>query len=149
MSPEERPKTYIQITGVGYYENSENSTETFDEDSQKSGYDFFAKLVRDWEAAARLKPETNVRQVFVRSGVVLGREGGMIERIYWPFYMGTGGVMGSGSQPMPWIHIHDLTGIIIHAVENEKANGVLNGVAPDLITNQQFVQVLFILTIQF
>ena len=47
--------------------------------------------------------------------------------------------MGSGEQPMAWIHVKDVCGIITHAIENEKVNGVLNAVAPEIITNQEFV----------
>lgn len=47
--------------------------------------------------------------------------------------------MGSGTQPMPWIHVKDLSGLITHSIENKSVNGVLNGVAPNIITNQEFV----------
>ena len=47
--------------------------------------------------------------------------------------------MGSGKQNMPWIHVKDISGIILHSIENNKVKGVLNGVAPEIITNQQFV----------
>ena len=68
-----------------------------------------------------------VRNVFIRSGVVLGRTGGMIRQIFLPFYFGGGGKMGDGEQPFPWIHIKDLTGIIEHSIENKDVEGVLNG----------------------
>ena len=72
-------------------------------------------------------PELNVRNVYVRAGVVLGRNGGMIQQIFLPFFFGGGGVMGSGDQPMPWIHVKDLVGIIEHSISNNKVEGVLNG----------------------
>ena len=77
----------------------------------------------DWEDAARLSPETGVRNVFVRPGVVLGRKGGMISQIFLPFYLGTGGRMGSGTQPMAWVHVKDVCGIITHAIEDDKVTG--------------------------
>lgn len=72
------------------------------------------------------------------SGVVLGREGGMIQQLYVPFFMGFGGPVGSGEQAMPWIHIHDIIGIFMHAIETENVTGVINGVAPQIITNRDF-----------
>merc|ERR1712241_774264 len=79
------------------------------------------------------------RNVYLRSGVVLGRNGGMIKQIFLPLYLGGGGRMGSGEQNMPWIHVKDVSGIILHSIENDNVKGVLNGVAPQVISNQDFV----------
>jgi uncharacterized protein (TIGR01777 family) len=62
--------------------------------------------------------------------------------MYWPFYFGAGGPVGSGNQYFPWIHLHDIVGLIIHSIENPKVSGVLNGVAPQIITNKQFASAL-------
>ena len=138
--PEKRPKVFVQVTGIGYFPPRDDGF-VYNEDStvEESKRDFFSKLVVDWENAARLAPDTGVRNVFLRPGVVLGRNGGMIKQIFLPFFLGTGGRMGSGEQPMAWIHVKDVCGIITHAIENEKVNGVLNAVAPEIITNQEFV----------
>lgn len=80
-------------------------------------------------------------QVIIRSGVVLGREGGMIKNMILPFFFGLGGPIGSGKQYLPWIHIEDLTRLITFALENENVEGVLNGVAPQVVTNGEFTQV--------
>jgi len=138
--PSKRPKAFIQITGIGYFPPRDDDF-IYNEDTkvEESKRDFFAKLVVDWEAAATLKPDLGVRNVFVRPGVVLGRKGGMISQIFLPFFFGTGGRMGAGTQPMAWIHVKDVCGIITHAIENEKVEGVLNAVSPKMITNQQFV----------
>ena len=137
---EKRPQVFVQITGIGYFPPRSdgfvyNETSVV-EDSQR---DYFSKLVVDWEKAATLPASVGVRNVFIRPGVVLGRQGGMIKQIFPSFFMGAGGRMGEGSQPMAWIHVKDLCGMIVHAVENDHVEGVLNGVAPDIITNQEFV----------
>ena len=138
--PSKRPNVFVQITGIGYFPPRDDNY-VYNETSKvkESERDFFSKLVLDWESAATLSPGCGVRNVFVRPGVVLGRKGGMISQIFLPFYFGGGGRMGAGTQPMAWIHVKDLCGIITHAVENEKIEGVLNGVAPQIITNQEFV----------
>jgi len=142
-APENRPEVFVQITGIGYFP-PRNDDFIYDEDTQlqlaPKDRDWFSLLVEDWEAAAYLSPSYGVRNVFIRPGVVLGRNGGMIQQIFLPFYFGGGGRMGSGTQNMPWIHVKDLSGIIVHAIENEKVEGVLNGVAPEIITNQEFVK---------
>ncbi|CAH1968282.1 unnamed protein product [Acanthoscelides obtectus] len=62
----------------------------------------------------------------------------MIKQLYLPFYLGLGGPIGTGNQYMPWIHIDDLTSLIVYAIENPKVEGVLNGVAPVPCTNKEF-----------
>lgn len=64
----------------------------------------------------------------------------MIQQLFWPFYLGGGGPVGSGEQFFPWIHVEDIVDLIVHAMENEKVSGVLNGVAPQVITNKQFAK---------
>lgn len=79
-------------------------------------------------------------QVSLRSGVVLGRNGGMIKNLYVPFFLGLGGPIGSGKQYLPWIHIDDLTSLISFCIDKD-INGVVNGVAPDSTNNLQFSNV--------
>ena len=132
------PSVFVQVTGVGFYEPHE--TKVYDESSDGGKHDFLAKLVVDWEEAAKLPPESKVRNVNIRAGAVLGRNGGLVAQVITPFFFGVGGVMGSGQQWMPWIHVKDLTGLILHSIENEKVEGVLNGVAPEAVSNRQFVE---------
>lgn len=93
----------------------------------------FLELSHDWENAAQIPKESNIRQVTIRSGVVLGRNGGMIKQIYLPFFLGLGGSIGAGNQYMPWIHITDLVSMFIFALKNDNVQGILNGVAPQVI----------------
>lgn len=63
-----------------------------------------------------------------------------------PFWLGLGGRMGDGKQPLPWIHIIDLCEIIRFCIETKSIDkAVLNGVAPDIITNEQFTKVIGII----
>ncbi|XP_061715179.1 epimerase family protein SDR39U1 [Cydia pomonella] len=132
---EAKPKVLVVVTGVGAYEPSEYNK--YDESSVVTGSDFFSRLTIEWEGAAS-KVDPSVRLVIIRSGVVIGREGGMIKNMILPFFLGLGGRIGSGKQFLPWIHVDDLTGIIKFAIENEKVDGILNGVSPHIITNQDF-----------
>ncbi|VVD04306.1 unnamed protein product [Leptidea sinapis] len=64
----------------------------------------------------------------------------MIKNMIVPFFFGLGGPLGSGQQYLPWIHVEDLTSLILFAIENENVKGVLNGVAPQVITNADFTK---------
>ncbi|XP_063828163.1 epimerase family protein SDR39U1 [Ostrinia nubilalis] len=132
----DKPKVFIVVTGVGAYEPSD--TKKYDESSPTTGIDFFSRLVVEWEKAASIDPP--VRLVIIRSGAVLGRWGGMIKNMFLPFYMGVGGRIGSGKQYLPWIHIDDLIRLVHFAIENDHVEGILNGVAPHVITNEEFTQ---------
>jgi len=132
-----KPKVFISMSGVGYYKP--DSQKEYTEDSPGGDFDFLSELVTDWESAAKAK---DTRNVILRSGVVLGREGGVVNQMYYPFYLGLGGPVGSGSQYFPWIHITDIVGLIIHALEKPSVTGVLNAVSPQVITNKQFAKAL-------
>ncbi|KAI1286312.1 Epimerase family protein SDR39U1 [Halotydeus destructor] len=133
---EKPPKAFVTISGVGYYPPSE--TKEYNEFSSGGKGDFFAELCQQWEEAGTLPNSLPTRHVVIRSGVVLGRYGGMIKQLYFPFFMGVGGRMGSGKQWMPWIHVDDLVRMFLFASQNEEVTGVLNGVAPNPATNAEF-----------
>lgn len=77
----------------------------------------------------------------VRTGAVVGREGGMIKSMFIPFFLGVGGPLGSGKQYLPWIHVEDHVNLIRYAIENPTVKGILNGVAPEIVTNAEFSKV--------
>ncbi|XP_054165245.1 epimerase family protein SDR39U1-like [Oppia nitens] len=133
------PKVYVTISGVGFYKPS--LTAEYTEDSE-SGDDFMADLCRQWERASLLPPELGVRNVIIRSGVVLGQYGGIIKQIYLPFWFGLGGPIASGKQYFPWIHIEDMINLFMFAIEEDHVTGVLNGVSPQIITNYEFTKAL-------
>ncbi|XP_001637995.2 epimerase family protein SDR39U1 [Nematostella vectensis] len=132
------PSVFVSSSAVGFYPPSE--TKDYGEDTPPSNADYFTSLCAEWEAAAQLPKECKTRNVVVRIGVVLGRDGGTIQQAYWPFFFGGGGVIGSGRQFFPWIHIQDICGIIIHAIENNHVTGAINGVAPEIATNKDFTE---------
>ena len=82
--------------------------------------------------------KSNFIELYV--GIVLGNEGGPFQKMLLPFKLGLGGPIGSGKQWFPWIHIDDMVGIFMHALTNDHVAGVLNGVAPEICTNQEFTR---------
>ncbi|XP_064789235.1 epimerase family protein SDR39U1 [Oncorhynchus masou masou] len=142
------PHAWVLVTGVACYKPS--LTAQYTEDSEWTPFDLLSRLVKEWEWAGRL-PENiaqNTRQVVIRPGVVLGRDGGAMKQMMTPFWLGLGGTLGSGRQPFPWIHVSDLAGIIAHALvpspdtPSSAVPQVFNGVAPALNTNYEFTKEL-------
>uniref|UniRef100_A0A146MAQ1 Epimerase family protein SDR39U1 n=1 Tax=Lygus hesperus TaxID=30085 RepID=A0A146MAQ1_LYGHE len=133
-----KPDVFVTVSGVGIYDPTRD--DLYDEYSTISEpFDFLSKLAVEWEKAGKLE-EADVRHVVIRSGVVLGRGGGMIQQMFLPFYFGLGGPIGSGCQPLPWIHLKDLCNLFVFAIENPEVSGVLNGVAPQVVTNDEFTR---------
>ena len=134
-----RPSVLVSASGVGYYgdRGDEILTET-----SPLGTGFIAELGRDWEAEAMKAAEIGMRVVILRNGLVLSRDGGILRKILPPFRLGLGGKIGSGAQWMPWIHLDDEIGLIRHAMANEAVKGPLNLVAPEPVTNGEFVRAL-------
>jgi uncharacterized protein len=134
---ERRPSAYIGASAVGYYAPSE--TETYTE-SSPSGHDFLAELCVAWEREAQRAGELGMRVAIVRTGVVLGSDGGALAAMLPAFRLGLGGVLGSGKQWISWVHINDITGIYRMALDG--ASGIFNGTAPHPVTNAEFTRAL-------
>ncbi|KAL1280674.1 hypothetical protein QQF64_015274 [Cirrhinus molitorella] len=141
------PLSWVLVTGVACYKPSLQTQYT--EESEWTPFDFLSRLVKEWETAGQL-PENSAkktRQMIIRPGAVLGRDGGAMKQMLVPFWLGLGGTLGSGRQPFPWIHVSDLAGIIAHALEPKEEPpstepDVFNGVAPALNTNFEFTKEL-------
>lgn len=134
-----KPAVFITISGVGIYKPDNNII--YNENTTVSEFDFFSKLCLEWENAAKLPSDVLTRQVTIRSGVVLGTDGGMVKQLYLPFYLGLGGPISPGNQYLPWIHIDDITRLFLFVIESANISGVLNAVAPEEISNKEFSQV--------
>lgn len=132
------PKVFLSSSAVGFYGN--RGDEQVDERSAP-GRGFFPDICTAWEHEAEQAKELGTRVVLVRIGVVLG-DGGMLEKILLPFKLGVGGILGSGRQWFPWIHLDDIVGIFRHALYGEHISGLLNGVAPNPATNAEFTKAL-------
>src|SRR5262249_23677935 len=107
---EKRPALLLNASAVGYY--GPQPANVLLGETARAGSDLLAEVCRYWEQEAERAQTLGVRTVRLRIGVVLGRAGGMIPRVLFPFKMGFGGALGSGQQCMSWIHIHDLVGLI-------------------------------------
>ena len=86
--------------------------------------------------------DAGVRVVRIRNGLVLSRDGGVLQAMLPAFRLGLGGRLGNGRQWMPWIAIEDVVRIYSTALAEDSLRGSVNGVAPDLVTNAEFTRAL-------
>ncbi len=79
-----------------------------------------------------------MRVASVRTGVVLDRNGGALGKMLPPFKLGVGGPVAGGRQFVSWIHVDDLVGIVLSAVDSELWHGPVNATAPAPQRNRDF-----------
>jgi uncharacterized protein (TIGR01777 family) len=132
-----RPKVYVSASAVGYYGASETATFT---ESSPPGNDFLAGVCAGWEREASRAQELGMRVACIRTGIVLGPDGGALARLLPIFKLGLGGVIASGRQWYSWIHIDDVVGIYLLAID--RADGALNATAPEPVRNVDFTWAL-------
>jgi uncharacterized protein (TIGR01777 family) len=134
-----RPATLVSSSGVGYY--GPHGEEPLDEEAPP-GEDFLARICVDWEAEASKASALGMRVAIVRTGVVLDRHGGALEKMLPPFRLGVGGPVGGGRQFISWIHRDDLATLFATAAHDERWIGPINATAPEPVSNREFSRAL-------
>lgn len=133
------PNVFVQTSGVGYYGDTGDNTA---DESSPPGNDFPAEVCRQWEGQFETLDLPGTRQIVLRLGVVLGRDGGalpMLEKLTRWFL---GGAVGNGRQFMSWIHIVDVVRMFAAAIEQPELGGVFNATAPVPVPNREFMRTL-------
>jgi len=133
------PRVFICASAIGYY--GDRGDEILREDSP-SGEGFTAGLCRQWEAAAQSVTNAGIRAVQIRTGIVLGADGGALRKMLFPFRMGLGGNVGIGRQWMSWVDLHDVVGAIQHLLTTDSIRGPVNMVSPNPVRNAEFTRAL-------
>lgn len=141
ISRQNKPlKAFISASATGYY-GSITSGKVFRETDAPAN-DFLGQTCSAWEKMADRFAESGIRTVKLRTGIVLTKRGGALAKMSLPVKTGVGSAIGNGKQYMPWIHIDDLCGMYIKALEDSQMRGAYNAVAPDHITNKEFTRAL-------
>ncbi|WP_434026321.1 TIGR01777 family oxidoreductase [[Pseudomonas] boreopolis] len=133
------PRVLVSGSAIGWYGPRDDAP--LDE-TAAPGEDFAAWLCRDWEAEAMRATALGVRTCLLRTGIVLDRGGGALEKMLPPFRFGLGGPMGDGRQVMSWIHREDLVRLAIWLIGQPGAQGAFNGTAPGPVANGVFARTL-------
>lgn len=134
----QRPAVLVCGSAIGYYGSRGEEVLT---ESSAPGSGFMADVCVAWEKEADLAESLGIRLVKLRTGVVLGANGGALAKMLPPFKAGMGGKMGHGDQWMSWVHMDDLVGIVQHAIDNP-VRGPVNGTSPNPVTNADFTKAL-------
>jgi uncharacterized protein len=134
-----RPAVLVSGSAIGYY--GAHRDEVLDEDSSP-GSDYLAEVAIDWERSTVAAADAGIRVVILRTGIVLGGDGGALRRLLLPFRLGVGGRIGSGRQWMSWIAREDAVRAIRFALDTTRVSGPINVVAPTPVRNFEFTETL-------
>lgn len=130
--------TFVCASAVGFYGHSQSAPAT-EEDAQGEGV--LSDVVAQWEQATAPAEEAGKRVVCVRSGLVLAGGSPMLGLLSANVRAG-GGRLGDGAQHMAWIALDDVVDIYHRAATDPQMTGVVNAVAPGIVTNEEFTHTL-------
>jgi hypothetical protein len=134
-----RPSIFVSASAIGIYGDRGNLELN---ESSGPGNGFLADLCRDWEGAAMTAAESGARVVCLRFGVVLSREGGLLQRIVPYYRAGLGCTLGTGRQWVSWIEMEDAVGAIRYALGDHGLSGPVNVVSPTAVMNSGLTRAL-------
>ncbi|MED5465117.1 MAG: TIGR01777 family oxidoreductase [Myxococcota bacterium] len=137
---ERPPALLLSMSGAGHYGYEDHKT-VFTEASPP-GSDFLAQLTVQWEGALQPAREAGIRTVVLRTPAVLSARGGALQKMLLPFQLGGGGPIGSGTQPMGWVALDDLLGLILVALHAPSMEGPFNVQAPEEVNSAEFAKTL-------
>ena len=140
FSKKKKVKAVINASAIGYYGDS--GEVLVDESSPIQTDEFLSQVCKLWEKAAYTLSDFTERLVIVRIGTVLSDRGGALDKIVPPIKLGMANYLGSGKQWMSWIHLDDIARMIVHFIEEERIEGVYNGVSPNPERNIDFTKTI-------
>ena len=132
------PKRIISGSAIGYYgiDDTETWQQVCDESALPQAI-FMSEMCQQWEHSAQQFEQPNLK--IIRLGIVLGNKGGILPQLLLPIKMNAVGKIGSGQQPLVWVHIHDVLSAIYFLMTKDTEANVFNLVAPERINQAQFV----------
>lgn len=133
------PSVFLSGSAIGYYgrQGDVDVVET-----SVPHKEFTHDVCVKWEAIANTIDASKTRLCILRTGVVLASQGGALDKMAFPFKLGLGGKISSGTQYLSWIHIDDMVRAMMHLLTSDDAHGNFNFTAPRPVTNAEFSSAL-------
>lgn len=135
-----KPKVLVNASAVGIYPIS--NTAMYTEEHTNYANDFLGQVVQKWEQCASQATASNVRVVYSRFGVILGKESQALTLMALPYKLFAGGTVGSGQQWLSWVHVEDVARAILFAITNDNIHGAMNVTTPNPMRMKPFGQTL-------
>lgn len=132
------PQAFVQAGSLAIF----GDTREICNEQSPQGTGFSVNVCKQWEAEFFKEEFPTTRQVLLRIGFALGKNGGALEPLLKLTRLNLGGTVGSGKQFISWLHIDDLNEMFLHAIENDHFLGIYNATGPNPVTNQEFMRSL-------
>jgi uncharacterized protein len=136
-------QSLVSASGIGWYgpDTAKSLEKGFMEDAPADKA-FLGETCRLWENAIKPVEALGKKLVIFRFGIVLSNDGGAMIEFKKPVKFGIAAILGSGKQIISWIHIKDLCNLLIQSLDDQQFNGIYNAVAPETVTNKEFMLTL-------
>jgi hypothetical protein len=134
-----KPSVFVCASGVDYY--GDTGDRVTDEHAPM-GSGFLSHVCEVWEREAARAAAFGVREVRLRTGIVVGESGGAVEKMITPFKFFVGGPVGGGSQWVSWIGLEDTVRVVLACLDDARLRGPVNVVGPEPIRMTDFSRAL-------
>lgn len=128
-------KAIVSASAIGWYGADKGTEKPFTEHDE-ADESFLGNTCRLWEESIEPVEGLGKRLAILRTGIVLGNDGGALAEFKKPLNFGVAAILGDGKQIISWIHIDDLSSMFIAGIENETLSGSYNAVAPNPVSNK-------------
>jgi uncharacterized protein len=135
-----KPKLWLNASSATIYKGSHERAN--DEETGIIGEGFSVGVCQLWEKAFADHAQEGVRQVALRTAMVIGRGGPFLTLMSKIVRSRLGGAQGNGRQMVSWLHEADWLGAIEFLVDHEDITGAVNLSSPNPLTNRQMMQAL-------
>lgn len=129
----------ISASAIGWYGDDkrlQKHKQAFTEEMPADD-SFLGETCKLWEESLQPVKQLGKRLVYLRTGIVLSKDGGALPEFIKPVNFGIAGFLGGGKQVISWIHIEDLCRMFEFAVDQNDVSGIYNAVAPEPVTNKE------------
>ena len=132
------PSVWLNAASATIYKFSLGTPMT--ENNNEIGTGFSVDVCKQWEGKFYENKIKNVRQIAMRTTIVLGKNGGVMKPFTNLVKFGLGGKMGNGKQMFSWMHLTDFCRAVEFLIKKNDANGSYNFAAPNPVNNSYLMQ---------
>ncbi|WP_216828451.1 TIGR01777 family oxidoreductase [Alkalihalobacterium elongatum] len=138
INSKQPPQAFIQAGSLAIF----GDTRKVCDENSPFGEGFSVEVCKQWEEEFYKETLPDTRQVLLRIGFALGKDGGALEPLKKLAKFNLGGTVGAGKQYISWLHIDDLNEMFLESIENVSYSGIFNATGPNPVTNKEFMRIL-------
>ncbi len=143
MATQSKVPRILAANAIGFYGcQRPDDDHVFDESDvlmQQAPKDFLQTIAFEWQNAWESE-DLNLSVCWMRFGVVLKKNQGMLKKLWPSFFFGMGAVLGHGQQMLSWVDLDDLIAAIVWLLQHPTIEGPVNIVSPNAVSQKVFAK---------